>query len=356
MEGKKHRALAKDCRAVSEVIGQVLMLAVVVLAFSSIAVMVFSDEGAVKPPHVPRTDLQENIDNDKVKIFHIGGETIDLEDIKIILSVDGTQYEFDISDSNFDAYGPKGNKLPKNGVFTLGDYIEIKKNIEPGDVVDFYFVHTKSRQVIQKTKLWSGGTEFPGDDPGTPGDDPGTPGDDPGTPGDDPGTGEGTELPEWITPGTFPYGAAYNYYQWMDTDLVDKFNDGLATKTYLPQKQWVYEVFIFSIDSKQLNIPESTSFSKVLLKFVYKKSDNSVNMKLNIYNGSHLITINDDLEKCNTFTECVEKGYCDYDITNHVKTTEELENLVVWVWYYSNSVQQSGKTGAVDFVGINLDY
>ena len=158
VEGKKHRALAKDWRAVSEVIGQVLMLAVVVLAFSSIAVMVFSDGGAVKPPHVPRTDLQENIDNDKVKIFHIGGETIDIEDIKIILSVNGKQYEFDISDSNFDAYKSNGEKMSPGGVFMLGDYIII----DPGskvditnenDIIDLYFVHTESRQVIKKAIL-----------------------------------------------------------------------------------------------------------------------------------------------------------------------------------------------------------
>ena len=61
MEGKKYRALGEDCQAVSEVVGQVLMIAIVVLAFSSIAVVIFSDV-VVNPPHTPHTDLQEKID------------------------------------------------------------------------------------------------------------------------------------------------------------------------------------------------------------------------------------------------------------------------------------------------------
>ncbi|HII80308.1 MAG TPA: type IV pilin [Methanosarcina sp.] len=158
MEGKKYRALGKDCRAVSEVIGQVLMVAVVILAFSSIAITVFSDEGAVKPPHVPRTDLQESKSKNTVQIFHTGGEAIDLEYIKIILSVNGTQAEFNISDSNVAAYDPKGKKLSSDGVFMLGDYIIIdpssKVNItDENATIDLYFVHTESKQVIKKAIL-----------------------------------------------------------------------------------------------------------------------------------------------------------------------------------------------------------
>lgn len=161
MEGKKYRALGQDCRAVSEVIGQVLMVAIVVLAFSSIALTVFSDTGAVNPPHVPRTDLQESIEGNTVQIFHSGGEAIDLKDIKIILSVDGEQEEFEMSDP--DIYGhtvtvfdPKGKGLSLNDVFTLGDCIEITPSsvdITNADSIDLYFVHTASKQVIKKAML-----------------------------------------------------------------------------------------------------------------------------------------------------------------------------------------------------------
>ncbi|WP_048135383.1 type IV pilin N-terminal domain-containing protein, partial [Methanosarcina sp. 1.H.T.1A.1] len=159
MEGKKYRALGQDCQAVSEVIGQVLMVAVVVLAFSSIALTVFSDDGAMNPPHVPRTDLQERINTsaDTVQIFHSGGEAIDLEDIKVIISVNGTQAEFNMSDPIVEVFDHKGNRLSSKDVFTLGDYIEIntssKIDLKSGDDIDLYFVHTESRQVIKKAIL-----------------------------------------------------------------------------------------------------------------------------------------------------------------------------------------------------------
>ena len=158
MEGKKYRALGKDCQAVSEVIGQVLMVAIVVLAFSSIAVTVFSDGGAINPPHVPRTDLEESINRsgETVQIFHSGGEAIDLEDIKIILSVNGTQAEFNTSDLGVTVYDAK---TPSDDVFMLGDYIVInssgsKVNVtDENAAIDLYFVHTESRQVIKKAML-----------------------------------------------------------------------------------------------------------------------------------------------------------------------------------------------------------
>jgi archaellin len=137
------------------------MVAVVVLAFSSIALTVFSDGGAMNPPHTPRTDLQESINRsgNTVQIFHSGGEAIDLKDIKIILSVNGTQAEFNMSDSNnVTVYDAKGS-TPSDDVFMLGDYIEInssgsKVNVtDENATIDFYFVHTESRQVIKKAIL-----------------------------------------------------------------------------------------------------------------------------------------------------------------------------------------------------------
>ena len=78
MEGKKRRALGQDCRAVSEVYGQLLMISIVVIAFSTIAVTVFSDGGVVKPEHTPHTDLQEKVNTttNTIKIFHSGGEPL----------------------------------------------------------------------------------------------------------------------------------------------------------------------------------------------------------------------------------------------------------------------------------------
>lgn len=172
MEGKKYRALGEDCQAVSEVVGQVLMIAIVVLAFSSVAVVIFSDL-VVNPPHTPHTDLSEKIDTnaDTVQILHSGGEAIDLRDIKIILIVNEAQYEFNMSDykkpdSEVKVRHSDGRLFNLNdSVLMLGDYITIYTNytnlendadrIDMNDdsAVKMYFVHTPSQQVIQSVTL-----------------------------------------------------------------------------------------------------------------------------------------------------------------------------------------------------------
>lgn len=152
MEGKKHRALSGDCQGVSEVMGQVLMIAIVVLAFSSIAVTVFSDKGIANPTHTPRVDLQEKINREEntLQIFHRGGEAIDLKDVKIILSTEEKQEEFNLYSVGF-------NYSVTNGVFMLGDYIILdptSREINLGtDNPTMYFVHTPSQQVIQRVTL-----------------------------------------------------------------------------------------------------------------------------------------------------------------------------------------------------------
>lgn len=172
MEDKKYRALGEDCKAVSEVVGQVLMIAIVVLAFSSIAAVIFSDI-IVNPPHTPHADFSDriNINDDTVTILHCGGEPIDLKAIKIIISVNGMQNEFNIQDpSNSDSrveIRHLDGSLSNDSALMLGDYIVIHTNPETDqnqkridmnstDIIDMYFVYTPSRQVIQKVTLQNG--------------------------------------------------------------------------------------------------------------------------------------------------------------------------------------------------------
>jgi FlaG/FlaF family flagellin (archaellin) len=182
VEGRKHRGLREDCQAVSEVVGQVLMIAIVVLAFSSIAIFIFSDI-VVNPPHTPHTDLSEkiNINDDTVTILHSGGEAIDLKAIKIVLSVNGIQNEFNMPDPSIP--DPRveirhlDGSLSNDSALMLGDYIVIHTNPEDTnpedtnpeadknqkridmnstDIIDMYFVYTPSQQVIQKVTLQNG--------------------------------------------------------------------------------------------------------------------------------------------------------------------------------------------------------
>lgn len=326
MEGKKCRALFRDCRAVSEVVGYVLMVTIVVLAFSSVALTVFSEGESMDPPHTPHTNLQENIDKSKdtVQIFHSGGEAIDLKYIKIILDVDGEQVEFNISDPGVHAYDPENNELYSDDVFNLRDRIVVnsssKVDITDAKAIDLYLVHTESSQVIQKTILWR---DF-------------------------------GDLPDWITP--YPYGSVYDSYigEFLNEAIVDQIGDGQFTMNDFPQKQYVYENFTFgSLDD--LGIPEDKSFSRVILKIVYRIHDQSAKLELEINNGEPPIVF--DLPK----NSVVSPNNGDFmeielDISNYVKDASDLKNLEVKISTTPNAAEPADKEGWVDFIGIHLEY
>ncbi|WIM48175.1 type IV pilin N-terminal domain-containing protein [Methanosarcina mazei] len=326
MEGKKYRTLGQDCGAVSEVMGAVLMISIVVLAFSSVALTIFSEGDSMDPPHTPHTNLRENINTseDTVEIFHNGGEEIDLKDIMIILNTGEKRAEFNMSESAVKVFDPKGNQLPSDGVFALGNRIVIdptgKINITSGNAVDLYFVHTASDQVIQKTKLWK----------------------------------DVRDLPYWITPHTFPAGTAYDNSteKWLDTELVDKI-DNRPTESFIPKNIAICQNYTFGIDVEELSIPESTSFTKVILKIISTRHDQSPQIRMvpEIYNGSEWTTFNPiPFEGSNKYVET------NLTITKYVKNITELENLEVRILAEGNAANQSKKTFWVDFVGVHVEY
>ena len=158
VEGKKYGALFQDCRAVSEVIGQVLYGSCSCSGvFFNCYYSVFGWRSSESSPHVPRTDLRESVNfkDNTVQVFHSGGG-YDLKDIRIILSADGQHKEFDISDTkNVTVFDPAGNETYSDGVFMLGDCIVINPgnvNVTGGNAT-LYFIHTASSQVIKKAML-----------------------------------------------------------------------------------------------------------------------------------------------------------------------------------------------------------
>jgi FlaG/FlaF family flagellin (archaellin) len=126
LEGKKHRALGENCQAVSEVLGQVLMIAIVVLSLSSLAITIFSDVVVINPPHKQHTYISERIDTnaDTIQILHSGGEEVNLKALKIILSVNGKLAKFNMSDPSVKVLNSR-DSASNNGFLMLGDCIEI---------------------------------------------------------------------------------------------------------------------------------------------------------------------------------------------------------------------------------------
>jgi len=320
---KKRRKLTQDCLAVSEIIGAVLMIAIVVLAFSAISLAVFSEGGEMNPPNTPHTNLQENIDRseDTVQIFHSGGEEIDLKYIKIMLDVDGQQVEFDMSDPGFEVHDPNGINS-SDDVFALRDCIVIdtssKVNLADADAIDIYFVHTASSQVIQKTVLWR---DF-------------------------------GDLPDWITP--YPYGSVYDSYEddWWDPEVVHQIGDGHFTNNDFPKNVTIYESFTFG-SLEELGIPEDTSFSKVILKIVYRIHDQSAKLELEINNAPEIVYELPKKENESVTSEFVEK---EFDITQYIKNATDLENIEVKISTTPNADDQADKEGWIDFIGIHLEY
>ena len=337
MEGKKFRALGQNCQAVSEVYGQLLMISIVVIAFSTIALTVFSDGGAVKPEHIPRIDLQENFKKNTniVQIVHNGGEAIDLSAIKITFNVNGQKSAKPPFVSPFTVKNPDGSPS-SDGVFTLGDCIEISTKglvLDPtsptgvrdpirGDTIEMFFIDTPSQQVIQKAVLQIGAGE----------------------------------LPYWITP--HPYGSIYDNStnKWLPTDLVDGFRDNSMTECQINKGNWTGEIFTFGIDEYGLDL--KNPLTKVELKVVYTVHDNSqasLMLEINDKNPDEWISVvpsNFDLEDYKTIEETNKN--CIFTLTpSWVTTPEELRHLTVRFSGYGNAA--SDKYFKIDFIGIHAE-
>lgn len=349
MEGKKCWAFFQDCRGVSEVYGQLLMMSIVVIAFSTIGATVFSDGGAVKPEHTPNTDLRENIkyvedDVYAIQIVHSGGEAIDLKAIEIILNVNGEQL-LPYNTSNFEVQNPDGTFRIKNSdgtfkvdnpdgpdyinnVFSLGDSIVIyttedtitvtgeEIDLKRWDDIDMFFIDEPSQQVIQRAVLQKGSGEFP----------------------------------DWITP--YPYGSVYDNStnEQLPTELVDGIDDELYTNSSIKQQEWVSENYTFGI--AEYDLGTSDSLKNVSLMVVYNSHDDSLeNMTLSVYNGSAwtMIAYNMD-EKPREDDDPVI-----YNITEWVKNTTELEKLIVSFSAIGHASDTSSKIDWVDFVGIHVE-
>lgn len=344
----------------SEVYGQLLMISIVILSFSTIALTVFSDVGVEKLEHTPHIDLSEKIDtsSDTVQIVHSGGEAIDLNRIKVILYVKNPNEPefkriFDMSDpliandQSIVKVQDSQGLISTDEAVTLGDCIVIYTNsnklkeenridLKSEDLVSMFFIDIPSQQVIQKAVLQGGSWK----------------------------------LPDWITP--HPYGSVYSSSNgWMPTESVAEINDGSLTKSIIPNDNWVYEDYTFGVDADEMGIPSSF---KTFLRIIYQIHDCSPGtLTLSISTGSEWVqvapktTSTQELllpENYNTIQDCINAnggsgettGTTTYDITPYVTTIDDLERLKVRFSFKGNADIDSGKIGCVDFVGIHVEY
>ena len=94
---RRTQQLAENCDAISELIGELLIVVVAVLAFGVIAVHVLSYPGPADTVYV---DIDGWVDTstDTIYFRHSGGEAVRTEDLRIIVNLDGTRCELSSDD------------------------------------------------------------------------------------------------------------------------------------------------------------------------------------------------------------------------------------------------------------------
>lgn len=148
---KELKDFSRDLGGVSEVLGEILLAAIVVLLLSSFTVAV---HGQLGMENVPRVEIHEKVNTtyNRIKVEHAGGERIKLNSIKITLYHNGKKYDFLPSD-------PDVTCDSENGTWKFGDTIIIdtdqERNIKmaENDTVDLYIIHTDSMRVLHKVRL-----------------------------------------------------------------------------------------------------------------------------------------------------------------------------------------------------------
>lgn len=124
---QKSDKIKRNCNAVSGVIGEVLLTGIFVIALSSLSVYMYSIDG---PEEVNRLTVEEWVDQSSniIHLQHCGGESIDTENLKISVSINGNNYIYSPSDVS--------DNLGKD-YWELADVIEINANEEwSADITD----------------------------------------------------------------------------------------------------------------------------------------------------------------------------------------------------------------------------
>ncbi|MDM7919454.1 MAG: type IV pilin N-terminal domain-containing protein [Methanosarcina sp.] len=87
------KKLMKNQKAVSEVVGEVLLTTIAVLLVSSIGIFIATYDGATDIPH---TQVREwmSAGKDTIYLEHSGGEFLGTESFEIAVNINGTKYVY----------------------------------------------------------------------------------------------------------------------------------------------------------------------------------------------------------------------------------------------------------------------
>lgn len=74
-------SIFSDRSAVSEVVGSIMMVMVTIIMSTIIASAIFS---LSPPPDIPHTDFEIQLNGSTIDLYHMGGESISVKDLKFI--------------------------------------------------------------------------------------------------------------------------------------------------------------------------------------------------------------------------------------------------------------------------------
>ncbi len=310
---KSTKGFAENEDAVSDVIGELLMTAIAVIAFGTIAVFLLSFHGTTMP-HVDM-DGWVDVNDDTVHLRHSGGDIVNTSYIRILLNLNGTTKELSPDDVH---------ALLGSSTWGLGDTIVINTSqlwsiaISEDDYVDGTIVHTGHNIVMVKGVLLGEVAEV-----------------------------IGTPTPP--PPPPPPSGEIFTPTSVYDTSggdatvgQVGTNGDGLYT-TYKIPKQGTYDEIVY----QQFNFtPGLTSSPTKVLVRINHIEDNANSVKIKVWEQDALAWHDETITIRTTWT------LDEVNVSAYIDTQNDINNLKVRYLAYTNA---ANKKLYIEYVAVYVE-
>ncbi|MCL7411402.1 MAG: type IV pilin N-terminal domain-containing protein [Methanosarcinaceae archaeon] len=129
--GKQKRSLFLDKYAVSDVVGNILMVAITVIMAAIVAVAIFGMEPPANVPHVSY-ELKNNVANNSyIDLNHIGGQQVKVSELKFM--ADGVE-----------VFNTTNSSINNTGIWKIGTTITLNTNN-----TNIIIIHLPSKELLQ---------------------------------------------------------------------------------------------------------------------------------------------------------------------------------------------------------------
>ena len=132
--------MTDDDRAQSEVIGAILLVAVVVIAVTTFGVFYLNDESRGEPQ--PVADFEAIVTPTSVNISHLGGESIKRNELTVIIRNNSSTQRFSVANGSL-------TNSDTDGEFELGEeWGTTNISLSAGESVSIAVVHSPSNTLL----------------------------------------------------------------------------------------------------------------------------------------------------------------------------------------------------------------